>query len=116
LSGSDERAAKEIAREVRESSGGLAAVRAIGFFVPERKCVTVSMNLVDHKVTGLRPAFDAVVAKARQRGMEVIDSEIVGLVPASALDGDDAAYLRLVGFDEQRQVLERLMRAAEGEQ
>jgi glutamate formiminotransferase len=114
LSGSNEQAAKAIAREVRESSGGLPAVRAIGFFVPERASVTVSMNLVDHKVTGLREAFDAVATKARARGMEVVDSEIVGLVPAAALDGDDVAYLRLVGFDERNQVLERLMEAAEG--
>jgi glutamate formiminotransferase len=114
LSGSDEQAAKDIAREVRESSGGLPAVRAIGFFVPERGCVTVSMNLVDHKVTGLRAAFDAVAAKAGERGIEVVDSEIVGLVPASALDGDDLTYFRLVGFDEQSQVLERLMAAEEG--
>jgi glutamate formiminotransferase len=115
LGGSDEQAAKDIAREVRESSGGLPAVRAIGFFIPERACVTVSMNLVDHKVTGLREAFEAVMAAAGERGMEVIDSEIVGLVPASALDGEDVGYLRLVGFDEQNQVLERLMEAAEGE-
>src|SRR5205823_11059402 len=46
LTGGDERAAKDLAREVRESSGGLPAIRAIGFSVPDRGCVTVSMNLV----------------------------------------------------------------------
>ena len=55
LDGTDEAAAKEIARGVRESSGGLPALRAIAFAVPERGgIVTVSMNLVDHEVTGLR--------------------------------------------------------------
>ena len=68
LSGTDEQAAKDIAREIRESAGGLPAVRAIGFAVPERGCVTVSMNLVDFEVTGVRTAFDAVVEAAASRG------------------------------------------------
>lgn len=110
LDGRDESAAKKIARALRESSGGLAAVRAIGFAVPERKgVVTVSMNLVDHEVTGLRAAFDEVERLSGEHGMTVTDSEIVGLVPASALGPDDPGYLRLEGFDPHRQVLERLV-------
>jgi glutamate formiminotransferase len=112
LAGTDEDAAKDIAREVRESSGGLAAVRAIAFSVPDRGCVTVSMNLVDHEVTGLRAAFDAVATGARMHGMDILDSEIVGLVPASALGPGDAEHLRLVGFDPATQVLERLVEDA----
>jgi glutamate formiminotransferase len=109
LTGGDERAAKDLAREIRESSGGLRAVRAIGFSVPDRGCVTVSMNLVDHEVTGPRAAFDAVATRARTRGMEVLDSEIVGLVPGSALSPGDPEHLRLARFDPARQVLERLI-------
>lgn len=110
LDGTDEPAAKEIARRLRESGGGLPAVRAIGFTVPERGgVVTVSMNLVDHEVTGLRAAFDGVARLAAEHGMTVTDSEIVGLVPASALADDDIAYLELSGFDPDRQVLERLV-------
>lgn len=114
LSGTDETAAKEIARAVRESGGGLPAVRAIGFAVPERACVTVSMNLVDFEVTGLRVAFDAVRDLAGERAMEVLDSEIVGLVPQAALGPDDVAYLRLEGFDADTQILERLVSAEGG--
>jgi glutamate formiminotransferase/formiminotetrahydrofolate cyclodeaminase len=113
LSGADEAAAKETAKAVRESSGGLPAVRAIGFAVPERACATVSMNLVDYEVTGLRVAFDAVSAEAAHRGMKVLDSEIVGLVPQAAIADEDVAYLRLEGFDADRQILERLVSAAE---
>ena len=110
LDGTDEAAAKEIARTVRESGGGLPAVRAIGFAVPERGgIVTVSMNLVDHEVTGLRAAFDAVSGLAAARGMSVTDSEIVGLVPQTALGPGDVETLRLQGFDAERQVLERLV-------
>jgi glutamate formiminotransferase len=117
LDGTDEEAAKEIARAVRESSGGLPAVRGIGFAVPERGgIVTISMNLVDHEVTGLRVAFDEVSRLAEARGMWVTDSEIVGLVPSSALGPDDVAHLRLEGFDPDRQILERLVEAEEEEE
>jgi formiminotetrahydrofolate cyclodeaminase len=92
----------------------LPAVRGIGFAVPERGCVTVSMNLVDFEVTGLRTAFDAVSDLARARRMDVLDSEIVGLVPQAALGPDDATYLRLEGFDADTQILERLVSAGSG--
>lgn len=105
LSGTGE-AASEVARAVRESSGGLPSVRAIGFAIPERGCVTVSMNLTDHDVVGLQQAFAAVEEEAGNRGMEILDSEIVGLVPASALPGDAVQALRLRGFEPQEQILE----------
>jgi glutamate formiminotransferase len=109
LDGDDADGAKAIARAVRESSGGLPAVRAIGFFVPERGCVTVSMNLVDHEITGIREAFDAVEREARSEGLTVIDSEIVGLVPRSAIGEGDIEHARLRGFDQERQILEALI-------
>jgi glutamate formiminotransferase/formiminotetrahydrofolate cyclodeaminase len=108
LTGSEEDA-QEVARAVRESSGGLPAVRAIGFAVPERGCVTVSMNLVDFETTPPRVAFDAVRAEGARRGMEVLSSEIVGLVPQAALGEEDVADLRLEGFDARHQILERLV-------
>ena len=116
LDGADEAAAKEIARGVRESSGGLPALRAIAFAVPERGgIVTVSMNLVDHDVTGLRTAFDAVARGASEHDLRITDGEIVGLVPESALAPGDVEYLRLRGFDPDRQILERLLAAADKE-
>ena len=108
LSGSEDDA-KDVARSVRESSGGLPAVRAIGFAVPERGAVTVSMNLVDFEVTSPRAAFDAVERLALDRGMEVRSSEIVGMVPEAALGSGDPDHVRLEGFDPDRQVIERLM-------
>jgi glutamate formiminotransferase len=109
LTGTDETTARDIAARVRESGGGLPAVRAIGFAVPERACSTVSMNLVDFEVTGVRAAHDAVVAEARARGLEVLDSEIVGLVPEAALSEGDAERVELRGFDPAKQILERLI-------
>jgi glutamate formiminotransferase / 5-formyltetrahydrofolate cyclo-ligase len=117
LDGTDEGAAKQIARAVRESGGGLPAVRAIGFAVPERGgIVTVSMNLIDHEVTGLRAAFDAVAELAAEHGMAVTDSEIVGLVPQAAIGPGDAEALRLAGFDERTQILERLLEGRDADE
>ncbi len=116
LDGTDEEAAKRIARAVRESGGGLPALRAIGFAVPERGgMVTVSMNLVDHDVTSLRTAYDAVAAEALAEDLQITESEIVGLVPAGALDDGDIEYLRLSGFDPDEQILERLIEPVEEE-
>jgi glutamate formiminotransferase len=109
LAGGHEDAAKDIARTIRESSGGLRAVRAIGFAVPERGCVTVSMNLVDFEVTGVGEAFDAVEREATTRGMEILDSEIVGLAPEAALPAGTEEHVRLAGFSRERQILERLV-------
>jgi glutamate formiminotransferase len=64
LSGGDERAAKDVAKRVRERSGGLVSVRAIGFAVPERGCVEISMNLLDPLVTPPYRALELVRLEA----------------------------------------------------
>jgi glutamate formiminotransferase/formiminotetrahydrofolate cyclodeaminase len=85
--------AKAVAKAVRESSGGLPAVKALGLEVDGQ--AQVSMNLVDLERTSLAAAYDAVVQEAAARGVSVTWSEIIGLVPDDALLGAAAAYLRL---------------------
>ena len=109
LSGSDERAAKEVAKRVRERSGGLVHVRAIGFAVAERGCVQVSMNLVDPVVTPPYRALELVRLEAGRFGMHVLDTEIVGLIPQAALAESAAHYLQLRGFNPDEQVIETLV-------
>jgi glutamate formiminotransferase / formiminotetrahydrofolate cyclodeaminase len=114
LAGTDEKAAKDIARRVREATGGLKNVRAIGFFVPERGCLTVSMNLVDTDATPIYRAFELVKVEASRYGLPVLSSEIVGLVPQDAIAESAAFALRLEGFDPEQQILETVVqRAAE---
>jgi glutamate formiminotransferase len=108
--------AKAIARSIREVSGGLRNVRAIGFHVPERDLLTVSMNLVDTDATPVYRAFEQVKVEARRYGLEVVDTEIVGLTPLTALSDTVAYYLQLRGFDPQQQIIENLVaRADQGE-
>lgn len=71
--------AREIARAVRESSGGLPAVKALGLEVDGQ--AQVSMNLVDIDRTSLSVAYAAVEREARTRGVDIIWSEVIGLVP-----------------------------------
>lgn len=65
--------------------GTLKAVKAIGWYIEEYKTAQVSMNLTDISVTPLHRAFDEVCRSAEERGMRVTGSELVGLVPLSAL-------------------------------
>jgi glutamate formiminotransferase len=106
LASRDLPAARSIAREVRESSGGLPAVRAMGVDLPELGSVQVSMNLTDFNRTSMLDAYRAVEAAAAARGIQVSHSEVVGLAPRQALPPDAEQALRLAGFGPQ-QILER---------
>ncbi|MEO7041734.1 MAG: glutamate formimidoyltransferase [Gemmatimonadaceae bacterium] len=72
-------AARDIARTIRESSGGLPGVKALGLEVDGQ--AQVSMNLVDIERTSLAIAYAAVEREARARGLEPTWSEIIGLIP-----------------------------------
>jgi len=104
--------AKAISKEVRERDGGLPRVQAMGFFLDDRGMAQVSMNLLDYQITPIRTVFDTVAAKARAAGVEIVESELVGLVPRPALDEETAVYIRLRGFDPRQQVVEERLKAA----
>ncbi len=91
-------AAKEIACSIRQSSGGLQHVKAIGVPLKSRNIAQVSMNLTNYKVTPLRTVFDAVKEEASRRGVAILESELVGLIPEDALEGVTAEYLQLEKF------------------
>jgi len=102
LASSDIRVAREIARAVRESSGGLPCVRAIGLRLEDRDLVQVSMNLTNFRVTPVHVAFEAVRREAARRGVEVVESEVVGLVPAEALAAAAAHYMAVKGLTREQ--------------
>lgn len=84
LATDDVQAARAIAGEVGERSGGLPAVLAIGVALPARGAVAVAMNLVDHRITAIPAAHDRVVSAAHRRGIAVARGELVGLAPRAA--------------------------------
>ena len=94
LATADVAVARAIARAVREASGGLPGVRALGLLLPSRGRAQVSMNLVDFRRTSLPDLLARVAAEAAARGTEVVSTELVGLAPAEALLAPLRASLR----------------------
>ncbi len=84
LASADVDLAKRIAVAVRESSGGLPRVQARGFRLDDPDCAQVSMNLLDFTVTPLWRVWDDVGALAAAAGVEIAESELIGLAPLAA--------------------------------
>lgn len=96
----DVAAARAIARAVRESSGGLPALQAMGARLERRGIAQVAMNLLDYRVTSLPRAFDAVRTEAAKRGIGVRRGELVGLAPRAAFAGRSPESVGLVDWSE----------------
>ena len=96
----DASAARGIARAVRESSGGLPAVQAMGGRLERRGIAQVAMNLLDYRVTSLPQAFDAVRSEAARRGVGVRRGELVGLAPRAAFAGRSPESVGLVDWSD----------------
>jgi glutamate formiminotransferase len=109
LETSDAELAKRIARVIRESSGGLPRIQALGLWLADLGCAQVSMNLLDFSVTPMWRVFEEVSARARAAGVTVRESELIGLAPLAALlDVADHA-----GAATGSPIEERLRQAAE---
>jgi glutamate formiminotransferase len=85
LQSRDVELAKNIARRVRERSGGLPRVQALGLWLEDLGCAQVSMNLLDHTVTPLWRVWETVRDLAAEEGIELRESELIGLCPLAAL-------------------------------
>jgi glutamate formiminotransferase / 5-formyltetrahydrofolate cyclo-ligase len=103
--------AKKIAAAIRHSSGGFRFVKAAGFELKDRGVVQVSMNLTNYEKTPIFRVFETVKREAERYGVQVLESEIVGLVPAAALNAAAEYYLQIAGFKPD-QVLENKLRAS----
>lgn len=77
--------------------GLLKSVKAVGWVIPEFGCAQISINLTDLDTTPLHMAFDACEERARERGLRVTGSEIVGLVPRQVLLDAGRHYLGRMG-------------------
>jgi len=84
LDTADVAVARAVARRVRESNGGLPAVRAMGVYLASRGQAQVSMNLVDFRRTSLLAVLDRVRQEAAALGARVTATEVIGLVPEEA--------------------------------
>jgi glutamate formiminotransferase/formiminotetrahydrofolate cyclodeaminase len=101
--------AKAIAKKIRQSSGGLPSVKALGMLVEGR--AQVSMNLTNFRQTSVKTVVEAIRSEASQLGTTIHHSELIGLIPQDALIDSAVQYLQLDGFQSE-QILERQLAEA----
>ncbi|SHJ76476.1 glutamate formiminotransferase [Geosporobacter subterraneus DSM 17957] len=90
--------ANAIAKNIRFSNGGFRYCKAGGVEIPDKGITQVTMNLTDYTKTAMYRVFETVRMEAKRYGVNVIGSEVVGLVPMEALVDTAAYYLGLEGF------------------
>jgi glutamate formiminotransferase len=97
--------AKSIAKNIREKNGGLPGIRALGVELKSRGVTQVTINVTDHKMTSLKRVFDEVSRWAKEYNVDILESELVGMVPKEAVFSSMKDCLKLTHFSE-KQVLE----------
>jgi len=105
----DLKLAQRIAKEIRESSGGLPAVQAKGFMLSDPPRVQVSMNLLDHTVTSLPRVWREVESRAVAAGVRVLRAELIGLLPLDAVVAAAGDALKLESFARDRIIEARFL-------
>ena len=105
LNTGDVRVAKAVAAAIREQSGGLKNVRALGFSIEGGRRAQVSMNLVNTEATPVHRVLALIHDEAARRGAAVSGCEVVGLIPEAAMLDAAEHALRLENF-RRDQVLE----------
>lgn len=103
--------AREIAAVIRESGGGFPGLRALGFALPSRGIVQVSMNVEDPERVALHEVVARVRAEATARGVEPGESELVGLLPASVVAAASREALGLPDLGVSQLLEPRLLEA-----
>ncbi len=109
LGTSDIQIANKIAKAVRHSSGGLRFVKAMGVMLQDRNTAQVSMNLTDYKKTPVYRAVEMVRREAARYGVNVIGTELIGLIPAEALYETADYYLQMENFNPSQILENKLM-------
>lgn len=108
LKSSNVELAKNIAKTIRESSGGFKCVKGMGLAIPEKNAVQVSMNLTDYRVTSISTVYTEIEKLAKEKDVEILESELIGLAPASALPTSTIDKIKLTNFSPSQIIENRL--------
>lgn len=106
LDTSDVNIAKEISKQIRESSGGMKSVKALGIYLDKLNKAQVSMNLTDYKENGVYEVVEKIRKLAKSYGVSVIESELIGLMPMEAMLDSFAKYINLSRTDNSEKIIE----------
>lgn len=101
--------ANKIAKAIRHSGGGFRYIKAGGVEITERGITQVTMNITNYTKTSIYRVFETVKMEAKRYGVNVLGSEIIGLVPMEALVDSAAYYLGLYGFSMDKVIETSLM-------
>ena len=105
----DVNVAREIAKVVRSSSGGLRHVKCIGLPLKERGLVQVSTNIVDYEKYTLYRVLELILMEAKKWNVSVKETEIYGMIPAAAIVDTMSYYMQISGFDPSQVIELRLL-------
>ncbi len=106
--------AQKIADAVRSIKGGYRFVKAMGVEIKDRNQVQISMNLVDFSRTPVFRVFETIKSEAARYGVNVVSSEIVGMIPNDALVAVSDFYMRFEHFSKEQILEEKLASLAPG--
>jgi glutamate formiminotransferase/formiminotetrahydrofolate cyclodeaminase len=109
LATTDLKVAERVAKAIRFRDGGFRYAKALGFEVKEKGCVQVSINMTDYTKTPLYRVFETVKREAARWGVNVTESEVVGLVPQGALNACARYFMQLNGFKKDQILENRLV-------
>ncbi|MGV8153780.1 MAG: glutamate formimidoyltransferase [Alkaliphilus sp.] len=101
--------ANKIAKNVRHISGGLRFCKGMGVELEDRGIVQVSMNMTNFEKTPLYRVFELIKIEAKRYGVNVVGSEVIGLVPMDALVATAEYYLGIEGFSTEQVLEKRVM-------
>ena len=99
LATNDTSIAEKIAKTIRESSGGLMYLQAKGFYLEDKNCAQVSMNILNFKKLPLYRVYEIVKMEAERYGTYIKESELVGLIPLKAVLDSFSYYVKLPELD-----------------
>jgi len=105
----DVNVAREIAKVVRSSSGGLRHVKCIGLPLKERGLVQVSTNIVDYEKNTLYRVLELIRMEAKRWNVTIKETEIYGMIPAAAIVDTTSYYMQTSGFDPSQVIELRLL-------
>lgn len=111
LVGSDVALAGRVARLISEDPRGFPGIAAEGRLAPDG-AAQVAITMTDFERTGFRTLYTAVEIIAKEGATDIRDSAIVGPVAAAAVDDELEQDVRLVGFEPERQIIEKALEGA----
>jgi glutamate formiminotransferase len=97
--------ARALAKQIRDSGGGLKGVKALGALVRGR--AQISMNLTDFRLSSPGAVYARLAVAAAGRGAKIVEGELIGLIPEAAVERDAVWVRQLEGFAPETKILER---------